>query len=343
MGLQLLLGGLIFKNYLRSKAKTSLNISICLLFWGSALFCLALERIYLDIVPNPYFGLGTSVLALILSVIGIIFLNIFSFHIVFPEKASKIRIIPVVLSLPLFMVILISIKDISIIPPTEVLFPVYVDLFLMLIGLSLFFLPAILLLYYSIKVKSTSPPNAQRAFWLGVAIIALILTYIPELLGHVNILRIFYTLGTIIFYFCFTRYQELSWPQKIRHLYIILPEKGISLYEQHFIEEELVDDQFFASTLAGFSSMIQKFIKTSKKLRIIDHEDVKIMMEHGEKVVGILVTEIDYRILRKKLLMAVQTFEKKFQTDLIEFSGTLKKFKTAKGFIDEIFSFPEPQ
>ncbi|MHA1265834.1 MAG: hypothetical protein ACTSRS_11430 [Candidatus Helarchaeota archaeon] len=347
MLVQFILAGRVVRGYIRSRAVPVLYISIFFVTWGSAMFCLFIERLYLIVNHSALTGIGfiTSTIALGLSVFTVLFLNLYSYSVTFPNYQKKLRILAITLATILLISIVIAIKDIQMISPIETAFPEYLDIIFLFIGIPLFCLPIIIFFLYAHVTSSSSPPHSKRVTWLGIAVFLIVITYFPEIIGSteiINYLRLFYLISMLIFYICFTRFQELSWPKKVHHLYVILPERGISLFDHAFIQEELLESQFIAGTLSGFFSMIQKFTKSKKKMRTVDHEDVKILLSYGEYVVACLITEEDYRILRKKLDAFVQAFEKQFKHQLTDFSGIVLDFQGAKKIVDKIFSYQEP-
>jgi len=332
-------------NYSRTKLKPTLAISLTFLLWGFAMFFLFIERTFPFFSINPISGAYTSYLALILSVFGLVCLNLFASYITYPHRRKILKLLSIILSVIFLIVAIYSFRDIELIPPTEIQFPHYFNYFISFIVLPLFVIPIFLFFHYSYNTRIQSPPHAKRILLLGIAVILILVTYFPEIIASAtlaNILRIFYLAAVLIFYICFTRFIELNWPQKIRHLYVIFPEKGISLFDYSFKQEETMESQFIASTLSGFVSMIQKFIKSEKKLRIVDYEDVKLLMASGRFIAAILITEENYPILRKKLDAFVQEFELHFENELSAFSGSVRPFQTAKALIENIFSYKEP-
>ena len=71
----------------------------------------------------------------------------------------------------------------------------------------------------------------------------------------------------------------------------------------------------------------------------MDQGDTKIILEYGTFIIGVLITEENFGILRKKLKKLVEKFELHFKDSLQDFSGSLNEFEGTKELIDEIFSY----
>jgi len=277
------------------------------------------------------------------SALAILFLDLFAFYATFPNQVKKLMIPSMILVFIYLFGVFFS--KINIGPDSEIIFESFVDIVMLITVLPLFLIPIITLVYYSYTMKSRSPPHARRSAWLAIAIFLVILSYIPEILGPaalINYLRGFYTMAVIIFYFCFTRFIDIRWVQKIHHLYICIADKGTCLYDHPFIEEEVMECSLVTGFIAGISSLIQEITRTQKRLKIIDMEDIKIVLEQSNKnIFGILMTEEDHKILRIKLRRLLEVFETEFESELIDFSGRIDAFKRTKKIVDRIFVYKE--
>jgi len=346
MIIQLMLALKVYRNYLMNRSKPTLSFSLTFCSWGLALMFLALERVALSEVGIRDFGITVAYVALVFSAIAVVFLDLFAFYATFPNSVKKLIVIPIILIIIYLFGVFYSINQvkISLPPSSEIIFPPYVDIFMFFTIVPLFFIPIIILAYYSHTMRSRSPPHANRAIWLAIAIFLVILSYIPEILGPadlINYLRCFYTIATIIFYFCFTKFIELRWAQKIRQLYICLVDKGTCLYDYSFKKEESMEGSLVTGFIAGIYSLVQEITHTQKRLKVIDVEDIKIVLERGNKILGILLTEENYTILRTKLRRLIEIFEVEFENELAAFSGRVDVFKRTEKFIDRIFTYKE--
>ncbi|MEA2069914.1 MAG: tetratricopeptide repeat protein, partial [Asgard group archaeon] len=90
--------------------------------------------------------------------------------------------------------------------------------------------------------------------------------------------------------------------QQIRALFIISKDIGLPIYEQYFDEKERIDPNLLSGLLSAISTMGQTVLSSKEGgLRLIDHGDVSIMLETGEKMVIALVVGKETYLLRNKL------------------------------------------
>jgi len=341
--LQLILAPKEYRVYLMNRSKPTLAISLTFFEWGFALIFLALERLVLTVFGDTNLGYPCAYIAIVFSALAIIFLNLFAFYATFPNQVKKLIIPSIFLSIIYLIGVFLS--SIATGPDMEIVFQPYLDIVMLFTVLPLFLIPIIILVYYSHKMKFRSAPHARRSAWLAIAIILVVLSYIPEIIGPpalIDYLRGLYMIATIIFYFCFTRFIELRWAEKIHHLYICLADKGTCLYDHSFIEEEALECSLVTGFISGISSLVKEITHSQKRLKVIDVEDIKLLIEHGnKKTIGILLTEEIYKILRTKLRRLLEIFEEEFENELDAFSGYVSPFKRTKKFVERIFVYKE--
>jgi len=333
------------RDYLRNKSRTLLFFFMGAYFMGIAILFLAAERIFIFSLQDLTMGLITAYIAAILSFITILFLAFFAFYATYPNYFRKSSIIAFILVSILIGSAFLSIPDFQINSSSgELDFPFYFDIILYLIGGPLIGITIGVLGFYSYKMKSKSPPHSKRAAWLAFSGILIFAAYIPEIFGFyeiINYSRSFYVPAVIIAYICFSRFIELKWPEKIHHLYLIHQDKGISLFNYSFIKEDLMDSQLVGGGITGVAMLLQELTRSHRKMRIIDMEDLKILMEYGKYVIAALMTEENYRILRKKLSQFVRVFENQYENTLKHFTGDVSGFEKTKNIVDEVFHYEE--
>ncbi|NVM30261.1 MAG: hypothetical protein HWN65_15560 [Candidatus Helarchaeota archaeon] len=344
---QFLLGQKLYRDYLGNKSRTTLMFSLTFLFWGSALFFLALERLLISGIEDDPTVILFAYIAVIFSVVAILFMDLFASHLTFPKHVKKLMFIPIVLSIIFLTLLLIFTETHLYAPFYEIEFPHTVRTAMLFTIFPLYLFPIGVLAYYSYRMKSRSPPHAKRSAWVAVGLVFVILTYMFEVIGShetINYLRGMYVIATIIFYICFTWFMELQWPQKIRHVYLLLAHKGFCLFDNCFKpgESKNLSPNLVSGFIAGISSLVQEITQTDKKLKVIDVEDIKIILEHGNRnVIGVLMTEENFKILRNKLKKLVEGFESQFAEALADFSGNISQFERTKEIVDGIFTYEE--
>ena len=215
-----------------------------------------------------------------------------------------------------------------------------------------FLAPIIPILYLYVAIKSTGE--------LRKIIITFLIAIILFALGNGAHSRIFksiewiyfigspilFTLSLIIMlYIIVKQFFELEWPKKIHHLYIFNSRSSITIQSHSFVEEVteegLLESQLITGGIYGIAAIIKKITKSKRRLRLLDHEDVKIILEYGSYITAALLTEENFGILRRKLKTLVQEFEMQFKDALVDFTGSLTEFENANRLIEQIFSFED--
>ena len=147
--------------------------------------------------------------------------------------------------------------------------------------------------------------------------------------------------GIIVYSFsAFTTFTDLNWIEKLREIYII-NNNGICLYAFSF-EKNTNLDYFEENILIGgvFSSidkLLSEMMKTKEKIQLIDYKNLKILMERGEKVFGVLILNDQSSFLQHKLTIFLKEFENFFGEDIINFVGDITTFRIAKRLVQYIF------
>ncbi|NVM01825.1 MAG: hypothetical protein HWN67_05795 [Candidatus Helarchaeota archaeon] len=161
--------------------------------------------------------------------------------------------------------------------------------------------------------------------------------FLPE--GFADLTRLLWIPAFLFWYICFISFIEVDWPQKVRYLFIIMANSGICIFDHPFNTKELIERQLIGGTIAGISGVVQEITRSKQKLQLLDQGDTKIILEYGTFIIGVLITEENFGILRKKLKKLVEKFELHFKDSLQDFSGSLNEFEGTKELIDEIFSY----
>lgn len=130
--------------------------------------------------------------------------------------------------------------------------------------------------------------------------------------------------------------EEMEWPTQILQMYIII-EGGIEIAEYSFEAGERVDAQLFSGGVTGITAMLQEMIKSQNRVKVIDHEDKKLLFEYGKKFQVALVALKDLRILRTKLRTLTQEIESVFWETIANWDGNLDVFKPIRTMIRNYF------
>ncbi|MFX0141685.1 MAG: hypothetical protein ACFFDN_49060 [Candidatus Hodarchaeota archaeon] len=342
--LMLYLGVKTYHNYLENRLKQVFYFGVGLISLGFASLFAGLEKTFLILYLPPYFVLSVNFIQVSFNSIGYLLINRFCLRVVIPKYEKKVFIFNLVLaSIDLIIYMMF--------PPT-ILYSTYeltlheiVTVVQLVFGIPIVLMIPILLFYYSYIMRMQSPPHSNRSFWLGMANIFIFFVYnlkifLPK--GYADLTRLLWIPAFLFWYICFISFIEADWPKKVRYLYIILADSGICIFDHPFITtEELMERQLIGGTLAGISGVVQEITRSKQKLQLLDQGDTKILLEYGTFIIGVLITEENFSILRKKLKKLVERFEVQFKELLQDFSGSLNEFEETIELINEIFSYKD--
>ena len=115
--------------------------------------------------------------------------------------------------------------------------------------------------------------------------------------------------------------------ERVRHLYLFTTSGGIIIHDYPFksLETE-TEPNLVSGSLSGLSMLIQEITKEKSKVKIIEQEDMTILLEHGKHVTGALITEQNFTSLRRKLKTLIGEVEELHKKDLEKFSGRTHLF-----------------
>ncbi|MFX0091142.1 MAG: tetratricopeptide repeat protein [Candidatus Hodarchaeota archaeon] len=127
-------------------------------------------------------------------------------------------------------------------------------------------------------------------------------------------------------------------PFEVLGCIMILRGVGLELYSK-YVDKRLISDP---SLVAGLISAVSSFTLQLKEdakgqLQSIIHQDIAVLLEHGERVTCALLTDkdtYDARVLGRRFL---DKFEETFHNTLTKFDGDISKFQTAKDLFMSIF------
>lgn len=142
-------------------------------------------------------------------------------------------------------------------------------------------------------------------------------------------------LGIIIL--SFETFTEFGWKEKMRELFIIGP-NGAPLFHYSFIKESSFQEpDLVAVGLTGFKDVLAEMMQSKKALKVVDHQDLKIIFEYGAYSTLALVVYENLRIYHSKLAALIVDFEHLFQDVLSQWKGEVTVFLPSKRLIESTF------
>ncbi|MFX1337706.1 MAG: hypothetical protein ACFFDK_03770 [Promethearchaeota archaeon] len=135
-------------------------------------------------------------------------------------------------------------------------------------------------------------------------------------------------------------YKEQEWKNYLIHMYII-HNSGILLYEHSFVKEKdefgekNVSSDLKAGGIIGVKNILKEIVRGNKEIRTIDHGDRILILKTNstEKVVFALVVREKSVVIRRKLELLIEDFDKSYKefTNDISISGVdMRLFKPIK-------------
>jgi hypothetical protein len=125
--------------------------------------------------------------------------------------------------------------------------------------------------------------------------------------------------------------QAKKIPFKILGCIVMFQEGGIEVYSKYIDDRLASDSTLVAALISAVSSFASELKKGSRgHLQSIVHEDIAVLLEHGQYITGSLLSDKDTYDARILLRRFVEQFENEFAEDLKIFDGRTAKFKTAE-------------
>jgi len=155
--------------------------------------------------------------------------------------------------------------------------------------------------------------------------------------------RFYYTLK-----YLFKNNLILLWESEFSYTFEIVKKQGLyiiyddgrGVYDYQFSKESETDQD--AGLISGMFSAITSFVKETTKsteaLQKIDHGDITILIEYGDKIFGALFVKGDETSeVRYQLREFVRKFETNNKETLKDWSGALAPFQNTEKLVEEIF------
>ncbi len=139
----------------------------------------------------------------------------------------------------------------------------------------------------------------------------------------------------------FETFTEIDWPHKLRDLFI-LSKGGMKLFHFSFTGGENYEDlDLISAGISGIKALIAEMIKSKDNLRVVDHQDLKLIFEYGDHVILVLLVSENLKIYRSKLATLRTQFENFFQDIFAKWDGDLDIFLPTKQLVKQTFELGE--
>jgi len=171
--------------------------------------------------------------------------------------------------------------------------------------------------YFSIQISVASPENLLPLIILMSVLIILAIAATPLYIMARKLIK------------------QRNWERSLRSLFV-LSHEGLSMYDYTF-GIELQDPTLISGMILALSDFIKEATGSKEKLRIVDHEDKKIILNHGTYCMFALLADKDLPIIHKRLEKFAQTFEAFYGKKLKAWKGQTALFKGAESIVSECF------
>jgi hypothetical protein len=122
-------------------------------------------------------------------------------------------------------------------------------------------------------------------------------------------------------------------------LYIIYDD-GRGVFNYAFRSDEIQDPGLVSGMFSAITSFVKEMTKSTEALKKIDHGDITILLEYGNKIFGALfIKGTESSEVRAPLKEFVQKFEDKYKNILRDWTGALAHFKDEENnkLVENIF------
>jgi hypothetical protein len=123
--------------------------------------------------------------------------------------------------------------------------------------------------------------------------------------------------------------EEIHWNDYLLHVFAFHIDSSACIHDETLAKvglEENVSADLFSSGVTGVIGIIKEMIQSEKKLKVLDHEDKKILLEYGKHVTVALITRKDLDILHEKLRTYIRRVETELRQPLENWRGEVGRF-----------------
>ena len=128
-------------------------------------------------------------------------------------------------------------------------------------------------------------------------------------------------------------------PFSILGCIVMLREAGLEVYSKYVDEKLTSDPSLVAGLISAVSSFTQELRENGKgELQSIVHQDIAVLLEHGENITSALLTDKDTYNARALQLRFLEEFEEEFSDDIAECCDGVAKYMAADKIFDSVFA-----
>ena len=136
-------------------------------------------------------------------------------------------------------------------------------------------------------------------------------------------------------------YESLATYQPFNAYYmmIIFKGNGVPIFSKPSSKlNELgeIDENLVAGMITAINSFLGEVLRSDEKLSLIDRDNIKIMLEYTDHLMGLIFVNRENNKVRIEVLNVLNTIEKKFEKDLEAWTGNVSKFQAVGDLVSKI-------
>ncbi|UCD01039.1 MAG: hypothetical protein JSV23_09160 [Promethearchaeota archaeon] len=155
--------------------------------------------------------------------------------------------------------------------------------------------------------------------------------------------RFYYTLK----YLFFNKFIDI-WKPEFKYIFeraekqglYLIYDDGRGVFDYAFRSDSVQDPGLVSGMFSAITSFVKEMTKSTEALKKIDHGDITILLEYGDKIFGALfIKGTQSSEIRAPLKEFVQKFEEKYSDILKDWTGSLVHFKDVENnkLVEDIF------
>ena len=129
---------------------------------------------------------------------------------------------------------------------------------------------------------------------------------------------------------------ERNWVKSLQHLLVLSAKDGRPMYNYSF-GSAIKDTALMSGMISAMTEFVRETMGSKKQLRVIDQEDKKIILSHGQLATVTIMANKDLPIIHKNAKEFIRSFELQYGPKIQKWSGNIDIFKGASRIVEDYF------
>ena len=133
---------------------------------------------------------------------------------------------------------------------------------------------------------------------------------------------------------------SFEWFRTLREIYVLTRSGKLMVHEVFGFTPKARQesrDMLVAGGIAGVVHLVRELFESNRHIKAIDHGDLKILFDHGQHIICVIVADEDLPILHEKLARYIRLAETQYPQLISEWTGDAATLDPLHRLIDEIF------